>query len=69
MFPTSSSFLVRRQETICCLIGFGIGVGCCLLYRWISNLFTPPKSIQTRDVRDEQKKNDGKLRFFSLGSN
>jgi len=33
--------LVRRNETICCLIGFGIGVGCCILYRLISNFLTP----------------------------
>jgi hypothetical protein len=35
-----SFVLVRRNETICCLIGFGIGVGCCILYRLISNLFS-----------------------------
>jgi len=33
-------FKVRRNETICCLIGFGIGVGCCILYRLISNFLT-----------------------------
>ncbi|UJR35614.1 hypothetical protein I4U23_028364 [Adineta vaga] len=32
---------VRRNETICCLIGFGIGVGCCILYRLISNFLAP----------------------------
>jgi hypothetical protein len=37
-------FLVRRNETICCLIGFGIGVGCCILYRLISNFLTPPST-------------------------
>jgi ABC-type thiamine transport system ATPase subunit len=36
--------LVRRNETICCLIGFGIGVGCCILYRLISNFLTPSSS-------------------------
>ena len=40
-FSTMLLFLVRRNETICCLIGFGIGVGCCILYRLISHLFTP----------------------------
>jgi hypothetical protein len=37
----NNTMIVRRNETICCLIGFGIGVGCCILYRFISNLFTP----------------------------
>ena len=36
--------LVRRNETICCLIGFGIGVGCCILYRLISNFLSPSSS-------------------------
>jgi len=36
---------VRRHETICCLIGFGIGVGCCILYRLISNLLSPSVNI------------------------
>ena len=36
--------LVRRNETICCLIGFGIGVGCCILYRLISNFLAPSSS-------------------------
>jgi hypothetical protein len=31
--------LVRRNEAICCLIGFSIGIGCCLMYRWIRNTF------------------------------
>lgn len=35
---------VRRNETICCLIGFGIGVGCCILYRLISNFLAPSSS-------------------------
>lgn len=39
IFNNSSN--VRRNETICCLIGFGIGVGCCILYRFISNFLTP----------------------------
>lgn len=39
--------LVRRNETICCLIGFGIGVGCCILYRLISNFLTPATSSAT----------------------
>lgn len=30
-------FLVRRNETICYLIGFGIGVGCCVVYRLLTN--------------------------------
>jgi hypothetical protein len=38
------SGLVRRNETICCLIGFGIGVGCCILYRLISNFLGPSSS-------------------------
>ncbi|CAF2379989.1 unnamed protein product [Rotaria sp. Silwood2] len=38
---------VRRNETICCLIGFGIGVGCCILYRLISNFLTPSSSSTT----------------------
>jgi len=38
--------IVRRNETICCLVGFGIGVGCCILYRIISNFLTP--SINTK---------------------
>ena len=42
ILSNQSLHLVRRQETICCLIGFGIGVGCCLLYRFISNLFQSP---------------------------
>jgi len=49
-------YLVRRNETICCLIGFGIGVGCCVLYRLISNLFTPSSSIVSkRNVSDNKK--------------
>ncbi|CAF0962660.1 unnamed protein product [Adineta steineri] len=36
---------VRRNETVCCLIGFGIGVGCCILYRLISNFLTPSINI------------------------
>ena len=43
-----SSFLVRRNETVCCLIGFGIGVGCCILYRLISNFLTPSINIIPR---------------------
>lgn len=39
--------LVRRNETICCLIGFGIGVGCCILYRLISNFLCSPSSSTT----------------------
>ncbi|CAF3363878.1 unnamed protein product [Rotaria sp. Silwood1] len=38
---------VRRNETICCLIGFGIGVGCCILYRLISNFLAPSSSSTT----------------------
>ncbi|CAF3674096.1 unnamed protein product [Rotaria sordida] len=30
---------VRRSETICYLIGFGIGVGCCIIYRFLTNFF------------------------------
>jgi len=37
---------VRRNETICCLVGFGIGVGCCILYRIISNLLTSSTKIR-----------------------
>ncbi|CAF4303675.1 unnamed protein product, partial [Adineta steineri] len=33
-------YIFRRNETVCCLIGFGIGVGCCILYRLISNFLT-----------------------------
>ncbi|CAF0945750.1 unnamed protein product [Adineta steineri] len=40
-------FKVRRNETICCLIGFGIGVGCCILYRLISNFLAPSSSSST----------------------
>ncbi|CAF0844917.1 unnamed protein product [Adineta ricciae] len=47
-----SSFLVRRNETVCCLIGFGIGVGCCILYRLISNFLTPSiNSIPSQNVK------------------
>ncbi|CAF2520455.1 unnamed protein product [Rotaria sp. Silwood2] len=31
---------VRRSETICYLIGFGIGVGCCIIYRLLTNFLT-----------------------------
>lgn len=41
---TFGIILVRRNETICCLIGFGIGVGCCILYRLISNFLAPSSS-------------------------
>ncbi|CAF1269935.1 unnamed protein product, partial [Didymodactylos carnosus] len=42
----------RRNETICCLIGFGIGVGCCLLYKLISNFLTPEqKNNKQRDAQ------------------
>ena len=41
---TELIILVRRNETICCLIGFGIGVGCCILYRLISNFLSPTSS-------------------------
>lgn len=30
-------FKFKRNEAICCLIGFGIGISCCLMYRWIRN--------------------------------
>ncbi len=33
------NFEVRRNEAICCLIGVGIGIGCCLMYRWLRNTF------------------------------
>ncbi|CAF0871128.1 unnamed protein product [Didymodactylos carnosus] len=43
---------IRRNETICCLIGFGIGVGCCLLYKLISNFLTPEhKNSKQRDAQ------------------
>ncbi len=33
-------FQVRRNEAIFCIIGFGIGISCCLVYRWFkSSLF------------------------------
>lgn len=32
-------FKVKRNEAICCLIGFGIGISCCLMYRWFKNTF------------------------------
>lgn len=40
MENNNDSSSIRRSETICCLIGFGIGVGCCLIYRFVSNLLT-----------------------------
>ena len=52
--PMLSFVLVRRNETICCLIGFGIGVGCCILYRLISNLFSA-SSIGTRSSNAVQR--------------
>ena len=53
IFPRKYSILlVRRNETICCLIGFGIGIGCCLLYRIISNLLNPAAVIK-RDVSNK----------------
>ncbi|CAF1145974.1 unnamed protein product [Adineta ricciae] len=42
--PAKQDSAVRRNETICCLIGFGIGVGCCILYRLISNFLAPSSS-------------------------
>jgi len=48
IFNDSSN--VRRNETICCLIGFGIGVGCCILYRLISNILTPSSTINTNNT-------------------
>jgi hypothetical protein len=42
--------LVRRNEAICCLIGFSIGIGCCLMYRWIRNTFF---SLQFRKSYDK----------------
>jgi hypothetical protein len=53
--PSTKLFSVRRNETICCLIGFGIGVGCCVLYRIISNFLTSSNNkkqyiISKRDV-------------------
>ena len=30
---------VKRNEAICCLIGFGIGISCCLMYRWFKSSF------------------------------
>lgn len=56
LFPRKYSILlVRRNETICCLIGFGIGIGCCILYRIISNLLNPAASIAVikRDVSNK----------------
>jgi len=44
---SESKPIVRRNETICCLIGFGIGVGCCILYRLISNFLCSPSSSTT----------------------
>ncbi|UJR10245.1 hypothetical protein I4U23_014456 [Adineta vaga] len=41
----NNSLNVRRNETICCLIGFGIGVGCCILYRFISSFLTSSTNI------------------------
>ncbi|CAF4680912.1 unnamed protein product [Rotaria sp. Silwood1] len=40
IFPRNSWTKVRRSETICYLIGFGIGVGCCIIYRLLTNFLT-----------------------------
>lgn len=50
---------VRRNETICCLIGFGIGIGCCILYRILTNYFTPISHVKStkhskRDILNVQ---------------
>lgn len=38
---------VKRNEAICCLIGFGIGIGCCLMFRWLKNTFFKMNLITT----------------------
>lgn len=43
-FPSicAKEFLIlkfKRNEAICCLIGFGIGISCCLMYRWLKSYF------------------------------
>ena len=67
LFPrTYSIVLVRRNETICCLIGFGIGVGCCILYRILKNLLNPAAAIAA-SKRDVSNKTDipGLIRLVS----
>ncbi|CAF0785896.1 unnamed protein product [Brachionus calyciflorus] len=51
-FPSicAKQFLIckfRRNEAICCLIGFGIGISCCLMYRWFRNTFFSLNYIKT----------------------
>lgn len=62
--------LVRRNETICCLIGFGIGVGCCILYRLLSNFLSSSSSttsISTNTLSSlSNKKRDVSIPIASL---
>ncbi|CAM4858511.1 unnamed protein product [Rotaria socialis] len=48
---------VRRNETLCYLIGFGIGVGCCIVYRLLTNFFTSAtnRSLSTNSKCDTKK--------------
>ncbi|CAF1315915.1 unnamed protein product [Rotaria magnacalcarata] len=48
---------VRRNETLCYLIGFGIGVGCCIAYRLLTNSFTSARNrnLSTNSKCDTKK--------------
>lgn len=54
--------LVRRNEAIFCLIGFGIGIGCCLVYKWFqAKLLTFNQlSMNYLEKNMDIKKNDHK---------
>lgn len=43
----------KRNEAICCLIGFGIGISCCLMYRWFKASFHSLTSLTKLQLEKE----------------
>lgn len=66
MFNFIFKTLVLRNEAIYCLIGFGIGIGCCLVYKWFQTKLLKFKYIEmtgkssdsNKKVKDVKKNNN-----------
>ncbi|RNA26085.1 hypothetical protein BpHYR1_001062 [Brachionus plicatilis] len=46
--------IIRRNEAIYCLIGFGIGIGCCLVYKWFRTTMFTFSYIDTKPLTESQ---------------
>jgi hypothetical protein len=58
--------IVRKNEAICCLIGFGIGIGCCIVYRWFKNTFFSMAVDNLDSHTNQSTKNNDKQLLFHL---